>query len=254
MTVLECNNLTKKFKYTRKQMKKDKSGSKYKTAVNDVSFKVKKGTIFGLLGPNGAGKTTIQRMLSTLIEPNTGEILVEGVNVKDNPEEIKRKISFITGEMQFDKELTPDYLFLFFGRLYEYSDKEIKEKRDRIFKDLEIDSYRHTKMDSLSTGMKQKVSIAISLVNDPEIIIYDEPTNGLDIIATNVVIEYIKKLREQGKTIIVSTHIFSVVEELCDDVAILIEGSLVYESKMEKVLKEHMSTRALFFKLYEDRV
>lgn len=254
MITIECKNLVKKFKLTKKQIKDNNNGLKFKYAVNDVSFSVEKGSIFGLLGPNGAGKTTIQRMLSTLIEPNEGDIFVNGVNTKKDPEGIKRHISFITGEMQFDKDLTPDYLFLFFGRLYGYTDEQIKSKRDVIFDDLEISSYRHTKMDKLSTGMKQKVSIAISLVNDPEIIIYDEPTNGLDIIATNVVINYIKRLKKQGKTIILSTHIFEVVEELCDEVAILIDGKIVYENKMEVVQSKYKNLRELFFDLYEERV
>jgi len=113
-----------------------------------------------------------------------------------------------------------------------------------------MNDFRATKVGNLSTGMKQKVSIAISLINDPEIIIYDEPTNGLDIIASDIVVQYIRELNKQGKTIILSTHIFSIIEELCDDLAILIDGKIVFEGKLDDVLAEYKNVKSLFFDLH----
>ena len=253
MKIIECNNLVKEYKLSKKQIKQNKSDQKVKRAVDRASFAVERGSIFGLLGPNGAGKTTIQRVISTLIKPTSGEVFVDGLEVSDNSLAIRNKICFLTGEMELDKELTPEYLTLFYGRLYGLSDDQIKVRRDNLFNELDMNDFRATKVGNLSTGMKQKVSIAISLINDPEIIIYDEPTNGLDIIASNVVVQYIRELNKQGKTIILSTHIFSIIEELCDDLAILIDGKIIFEGKLDEVLAEYKNVKSLFFDLYGER-
>lgn len=250
MEKVEIKNLCREFKLSRKQQKDKKTSDKILIAVNNVSFSLKNGEIYGLLGPNGAGKTTTLRMLSTLIKPTSGEIFFDDISIKDNEYEIKKEIGFLTSELKLDEFFTPDYLFDYFSDLY-LIDKNVKNKRkEELFTKFGINEFRFKKVGELSTGMKQKVSLAISLAHNPSFIIFDEPTNGLDIIASKAVEDYLIELKKEGKMIIISTHIFSLVEKLCDRVGIIINGKLVYEDEMSNI-KENNNVETIFFDLYK---
>lgn len=252
--MLKVKNLKKVFKLSKKQMALEKTKDKYKKAVDGISFESKPGKIYGLLGPNGAGKTTTLRCIATLIKPNEGEIFVDNLNALKDEEEVRKKLCFLTNELKLDEFFTPNYTINYFGSLYGLSKAEIKKRKDNLFKKFGVDSYQETKIGELSTGMKQKLSIAVSLIHDPDIIIFDEPTNGLDIITAKIVTEYLVELRNAGKTVIISTHIMNVAEKLCDEIAILIDGKIKIEGTLEKILnttgKDNLEDA--FFGLYVD--
>lgn len=249
MEILVAKNLTKTFKLTKKQMKLNRTNEMLKVAVNDLSFVAYQGEIYGLLGPNGAGKTTTLRMISTLIKPDSGDVVVDGVSVLENPDAVRSKIGFLTSELKLEEFFTPSYLFDYFSGLYDI-DKEVSERRkDELFKKFEIDSFREVKIADLSTGMKQKVSLVISIVHDPDIIVFDEPTNGLDVVTAKTVTDFLIELKNRGKTIILSTHIFSLVEKLCDRVGIIINGKMVISDRLDSITKEK-SLEDKFFELY----
>lgn len=250
---LEVKNISKTFKLSRKQQKLNSTDEKKKLAVNDVSFTAFPGEIFGLLGPNGAGKTTALRIISTLIKPDSGDVIVGGSSVKDESFEVRSKIGFLTSELKLEDHFTPNYLFKYFGRLHGLEDEKIEERKESLFKKFGINPFAEVKVGDLSTGMKQKTSIAISLVHDPEFIIFDEPTNGLDVLTARSVTDYLLELKGQQKTVILSTHILSVVEKLCDRVGIIINGKLKVSDTMDHVMKEaNNDLEELFFKLIEE--
>lgn len=244
--VVEVKNISKTFSLTRKQRKIENNRENKKVAVNNISFSVKEGEIYGLLGPNGAGKTTTLRLLATLIKPDSGSINICGYSL-DKEEKIRECIGFLTSELKLEDYFTPNYLFTYFGKLYDLDDESILIQKEKLFKSLGIFDFAEVKYGNLSTGMKQKISLAISLINNPSVIIFDEPTNGLDIISTEVVIKFLLDLKKEGKTIILSTHIFSLVETLCDRVGIILDGSLVYEDTIKNNQK---TVKEMFFDIY----
>ncbi len=228
--IIEVDNITKTFELSKRDKKL--TGEKYKVAVDDISFKVKKGEIYALLGPNGAGKTTTMRCLSTLISPSKGTIKINGT---ENKEEIRKFISFLTSDLSLDKHFTPDYLFDYFSSLYGIKDNS--SLKEELFSLFGICEFRNVKIGELSTGMRQKTSIVISLVNDPLILIYDEPTNGLDCILTKEVVDYLRVLKNRGKTIIISTHILDIINKLADNLAIINYGQMIFDGSIQE-LKE----------------
>ena len=248
---LKVNNISKTFKLNSKQMKNEKTTKRTKTAVNDISFSVNRGEIYGLLGPNGAGKTTTLRIISTLIKPDSGDVLVEGCSVKSEPEKVREQIGFLTSELKLEDYFTPNYLFDFFSNLYGVENKERAERKSTLFEKFGINRFADVKVADLSTGMKQKVSLCISLVNDPQVIIFDEPTNGLDIITAKTVTDFLLELKEQGKTIILSTHVFELAEKICDRVGIIINGKLCMDCKMEDIENKN-GLEEIFFKIYNE--
>lgn len=248
---VSVNNITKKFHLSRKQQRIEKSNEKIKVAVNGLSFEAFPGEIYGLLGPNGAGKTTTLRCISTLIKPDSGDIFVDGESIMTNPDHVRRSIGFLTSDFRLEDFFTPNYLFDYFSKLHGIDESTMNIRKSMLFSKFGIDKFREVKVGELSSGMKQKVQLAISLVHDPLVIVFDEPTNGLDVITARVVTDYLMELKAAGKTIIVSTHIFSLVEKLCDRVGIIIEGKLVYSGDMKALLEEHGDLETLFFDLYE---
>lgn len=234
---LEVINVSKTFRLSRKQQKLNGTNEKRKIAVNDISFTAYPGEIYGLLGPNGAGKTTTLRIISTLIKPDDGDVLVGGSSVKDASYDVRSKIGFLTSELKLEDHFTPNYLFKYFGRLHGLEDEVIEEQRKVLFDRFGIHPFAEVKVGDLSTGMKQKTSIAISLVHNPDFIIFDEPTNGLDVLTARSVTDYLLELKEQQKTVILSTHILSVVEKLCDRVGIIINGKLKVSESMEDLMR-----------------
>lgn len=251
--IIVASNVTKRFKLSKKQQKINQTNKSVITAVNNLSFSVNKGRIYGLLGSNGAGKTTMLRMISTLIKPNEGEIKVLGYDVVKDAMIVRDEIAFLTSELRLEDFFTPSYLFTFYSRLHDVDEDLIEERKKYLFNIFEIGSFSEVKVGDLSTGMKQKVSLAISLAHMPEVIIFDEPTNGLDVLTAKVVTNFLLDLKEEGKTIILSTHIFSLVEDLCDDVGIIVDGKMVLEGTLEEVTKEKR-LEDVFFDVYKENV
>jgi sodium transport system ATP-binding protein len=254
--MIKVTNFTKIYKLSRKQMNLHKTKDKIKKAVDNVSFEARAGEIFGLLGPNGAGKTTTLRSIVTLLKPTEGNITVAGFDVVKEPFEVRKRIGFLTNELKLDGHFTPDYTFTFFGKLHGLEVDKIEERKAMLFEYFGISSYKDKKISELSTGMTQKLSIAISLVHDPEVVIFDEPTNGLDIITAKAVTDYLTVLKNEGKLVIVSTHIMSVAEKLCDHIAIIIGGKKVAAGTIADVL-EMTGTETLedaFFNIYKQEV
>jgi len=249
--ILKAEGLSKTFKLSAKQQKLQNTKKKVITAVNDVSFEAHEGEIYGLLGPNGAGKTTTLRILATIIKADKGDAMVDGSSVKEEPDAVRSKIGFLTSELKLEDFFTPNYLFDFFSKIH-HIDPAISESRKNVlFEKFGIDKFAEVKVANLSTGMKQKTSLVISIVHDPNIIIFDEPTNGLDVITAKVVTDFLLELKAQGKTIILSTHIFSLVEKLCDRAGIIIEGKMVACDTLANLTAEK-SLEDIFFDLYSE--
>lgn len=254
--MLEVRNLKKIYKLSRKQMAIEKKKDKYKNAIDNINFIAENNKIFGLLGPNGAGKTTILRCISTLIKPTEGEIYLDEYDIENHGQEFRKNICFLTNELKLDEHFTPNYTISFFGKLYGMSGEELKNRRNYLFEKFGIDKFSEVKIGELSTGMKQKLSIAVSLIHNPEVIIFDEPTNGLDIITARVVTDYLLELKNQGKCVIISTHIMEVAEKLCDGIAILLNGKIVIQGTLKYILSETNSDNLenAFFKLYSEKI
>ena len=248
--ILKVSGLNKKFKLSAKQQKINKTKDAYKQAVQDVSFSAYRGEIFGLLGPNGAGKTTTMRMLATLIQPDSGEAWIDGASIITQENEVRSKLAFLTGDLKLEQFFTPDYLFNFFSDLHKVDPQVRQQRKQALFQRFGIDRYAQTKVAELSQGMRQKVSLVVSIVHDPDVIIFDEPTNGLDVITARTVTDFLLELKAQGKTIIISTHIFDLIEKLCDRVGILINGQMVACDTLEKVC-DGMRLEDRFFAMYD---
>lgn len=249
--ILQVQGLRKTFKLSQKQQKLEKTKEKVRVAVDDLSFTAYEGEIFGLLGPNGAGKTTTLRMLATLIRPDSGDALLSGISVTKDPDKVRASIGFLTSELKLEEFFTPNYLFDFFSDLHKVDPTVREQRKKELFEKFGIDRFAEVKVANLSTGMKQKVSLVISIVHDPDIIIFDEPTNGLDVLTAKVVTDFLSELKAQGKTIIVSTHIFSLIEKLCDRVGIIIRGRMIVCDTLEAVCAgKNLEDR--FFDIYQE--
>ncbi len=216
--MLRVEEISKKF------WEKDK-GEFY--AVKKNSFEVNKGEVFGLLGPNGAGKTTLLRMLMHILKPSTGTIYVEGRSLEENLYEFKKKISFLSENTKLYEKLSPNELLDYFGQLYEIEKEVIEERKEKIFEKLHMNGFRNKQIGKLSTGQKQKTSLARTMINDADIYILDEPTLGLDIITSKAIIDFIKEKSKEGKTIIFSTHYMEEAEYLCDRIALFHRGEIL---------------------------
>lgn len=251
--VLTAQDLCKTFRLSKKQQQLEKTKEKVKVAVDHLSFSVYEGEIFGLLGPNGAGKTTTLRMLSTLIQPDSGDAFVLGNSVRTNPEEVRKNIGFLTGDLKLEDFFTPNYLFDFFSELHGVPAAQRQARKERLFGTFGIDRFAEVKVANLSTGMKQKAALAISLVHDPSIIIFDEPTNGLDVLTAKTVTDFLLQLRQEGHTIVVSTHIFSLIEKVCDRVGVVIDGRMAACDTLQQLCGgKNLEDR--FFDIYAETV
>lgn len=249
--VLRAENLTKTFVLSKKQQKALKTKEKKKVAVNGLSFNVYAGEIYGLLGPNGAGKTTTLRILSTLIKPDDGDAVVCDSSVVNDAPGVRGKIGFLTSELKCDEFFTPSFVFDFFAELQGVDEQTKNERKKMLFERFGIDKFAETKIAELSTGMKQKTSIAVSLVHDPDLIIFDEPTNGLDVVTAKSVTDFLIEQKQRGKTVLLSTHIFSLVEKICDRVGIVIDGRMVKEGDVKELCAEK-PLEDVFFDVYAE--
>jgi sodium transport system ATP-binding protein len=208
-------------------------------AVDNVSFTCQPGKIYGLLGANGAGKTTTLRMLATILEPTDGTAIVAGYDVIDHPEKVRANIGFLSTATALYPRLTAQEMVEYFGRLNGLDEATLKKRIDDIFSRLDMNSFRDRRCDKLSTGMKQKTSIARTLVHDPPVMIFDEPTTGLDVMTARTIIGFIADCRDRGKTVIFSTHIMSEVERLCDHIGIIHGGKLLEEGTLSELRAKH---------------
>ncbi|SER01902.1 ABC transporter ATP-binding protein [Piscibacillus halophilus] len=227
--MIEINEVTKRFQ--------DKK--KYVTALKHVSFTVEEGEVVGLLGENGAGKTTLLRAIATLLHPTDGTIKVAGYDTVKQPNDIKKKIGVLFGgETGLYDRLTARENLEYFASLYNLSKHETKVRIDELTKMFGMRDYLDRKVDGFSKGMRQKLAISRTLIHEPDIILFDEPTTGLDITAANVFRQLVHQLKQQGKTIIFSSHIMEEVQMLCDSVAMIHKGELIYHGNIEKLYEE----------------
>ncbi|MCI0659461.1 MAG: ATP-binding cassette domain-containing protein [Acidobacteria bacterium] len=195
-------------------------------AVDHISFAANSGEIFGLLGPNGAGKTTALRMIATILQPTAGTANIGGYDINKEAQQVRRKIGFLSGDMGLYHRLTPREVLRFFGRLNGLNGGGLEQRINHLFDLFDMHQFADSKIDSLSTGMRQKTSISRTIVHDPPILILDEPTSGLDVPTAHVVETYVRNARAAGKCILLSTHVMEEAEYLCDRIAVINQGKI----------------------------
>ncbi|MEP2789700.1 MAG: ATP-binding cassette domain-containing protein [Kangiellaceae bacterium] len=214
-------------------------------AVRDVSFSCDSGEVLGLLGPNGAGKTTSLRMLSTALQPTSGEIIINGQDVVADPLVMRKRIGFLSGTTSLYHRLTVRENVQYFGRLHGMTEEKLESEIKKVFELLDIHSFADKKADSLSTGMKQRANIARTVIHRPEVIVLDEPTTGLDVISAKTILDFIESYKQSGIPVIFSTHHLHEVEKLCDRVVLIDQGTTKFDGKIE-AFKQLSSTNNLY--------
>lgn len=220
-------------------------------ALDGVSFDAVPGQVYGLLGPNGAGKTTVLRILSTVLRPTSGTATVNGFNVVTQPSLVRQQIGFVSNNTGVYDRMTAAEMVAYFGRLYGLTEDLLQQRMEVIFDRLQMHAIRDVLGSKMSTGMKQKVSIARALVHDPPVLIFDEATAGLDVLVARALLETVAELRAHGKCIVFSTHIMREAERLCDRIAIMHRGHILAEGTLEQLLQTHAEEdlEELFFRL-----
>ncbi len=224
--MIEARHLTKTFKDKKRGLIK---------AVDDVSFSCRPGQIYGLLGANGAGKTTALRLLATLLQPTSGSAVVAGFDVATSPEKVRANVGFLAASTALYGRLTAREMITYFGQLNGLPDTEIAVRTERLADELVMHDFLDRRCDKFSTGMKQKTSIARTLIHDPAVMIFDEPTLGLDVMTARSIVRFVRDCRNQGKTVIYSTHVMAEVEKLCDVIGIIHDGRLVAEGTLAEL-------------------
>ncbi|MBW6499454.1 MAG: ATP-binding cassette domain-containing protein [Bacteroidales bacterium] len=231
--MIQVNQLTKDFSLSKKQMAEMGASSSSLRVLDNVNFECKPGRIFSLLGPNGAGKTTTLRIISTILAPSSGSVKVNGYDVVNDGSKVRSSIGFLTGSTGLYERLTPEELIAYFAKLHGVEKQAFEKKKDELFTILDMHDFARKRIGKLSTGMKQKVSIARTMIHDPEVLVFDEPTAGLDVIAAKNIIELIRDCKNRNKTVIFSSHIMSEVDLLCDDLAIIHKGRILFNDTMD---------------------
>ncbi len=204
-------------------------------AVDGVSLEVRPGEIYGLLGANGAGKTTVMRLLATLIAPTGGSAVVAGHDVVQAPAEVRAQVGFLAASTALYSRLTAREVVTYFGELNGLSRAKIKDRLERLAAELDMHDFLDRRCEGFSTGMKQKTSIARTLIHDPAVMIFDEPTLGLDVMTARAIIRFVQECRTRGKTVIYSTHMMHEVEKLCDRIGIIHGGRLLAEGTLAEL-------------------
>lgn len=247
--MIEINNVSKEF--TKQITKKEK---KTFFADKNITIKAKEGEVVGLLGPNGAGKTTLLRMLAGIMEPTEGTIKIDGINYKDNAQEIKRRIAFLSGNTKLYKDISPYELLKMCGEYYNIEKNELESQIKKISKRFNLDDFLHQRIENLSTGQLQRVNIARCVVHNPKYYIFDEATSGLDIISSKTILDFIKEEKNNNKCIIYSTHYMEEAENICDRVVLVHKGKIIKEGTPTSIIKETKTTnlRDAFFALIGD--
>ncbi len=228
--MIEAKHLTKTFK--------DKKRGVIR-AVDNVSFTCRPGRIYGLLGANGAGKTTTLRLLATLLQPTGGTATVAGHDVVSAPREVRAHVGFLAASTALYGRLTAREMITYFGRLNGMGHDAIRERITQLSADLDMDEFLDRRCEKFSTGMKQKTSIARTLIHDPAVMIFDEPTLGLDVMTARSIVRFVRQCRDRGKTVIYSTHVMAEVEKLCDTIGIIHGGKLCAEDTLEGLRQTH---------------
>jgi len=226
MSLVEVKNLRKIFK--------DKKLGEI-VAVNDISFSFEGGEVFGLLGPNGAGKTTLLRMLSTILSPSGGSAIIGGYDIRENPLEVRSQIGFLTGNTGLYGRLTAYEMLWYIGSLYGMKKEKLKRRCEEVSELLDMKDFLHRKCNHLSTGQKQRVSIGRTIIHDPPVLFLDEPTLGLDVMTSRTIISFIRKAREEGKGILLSTHEMNLVEKLADHISLVHMGKVIASGTLEEL-------------------
>jgi len=239
--MIEVQDLVKDFKLTRKIRKE--MGTEFKNkkslrAVDKISFTCQPGRIFALVGPNGAGKTTILRMIATMLKPTSGTIEVGGYDCQKNPQKVREKIGFMTDQTALYDRLTPYEMVKYIADLHGMEASVFKSRKDKIFDMLKIHEFANRRIARLSTGMKQKTSIARTIIHDPDVLVFDEPTTGLDVMTSRAIITLIRSCKEKGKTVIFSSHRMGEVNQISDDIAIIYKGSLFFNGGLDQFKSE----------------
>jgi sodium transport system ATP-binding protein len=244
--VIEAEGLTKIFF-------DPKRGGEFR-AVGGVSFTCRPGRIFGLLGPNGAGKTTTLRILATSLVPTAGRAAIDGIDVVRDPAAARARLGFCTGATGIYERLTPREMIRYFGRLYGSGEEAVERRAEELLDLFALRPYADTSCGRLSAGNRQKVSLARTIVHDPPVLVFDEPTTSLDVLVARTVTEFVADCRTRGRTVILSTHIMSEVEKLCDDVAILHRGRILLQGPVAEVKEKGGvgSIEDLFFSLVRE--
>jgi sodium transport system ATP-binding protein len=240
--MIEVDNLTKSFRDLRRGLVH---------AVEGVTFTAGPGEIFGLLGPNGAGKTTTMRILCTVLRPTGGTARIAGYDVATQPSEVRQHIGFMSVNTAIYDRMSAWEMVDYFGRLYGMTSEQLRERMEKVFADLQMNDFRDMLGAKMSTGMRQKVSIARAIIHDPPVLIFDEPTSGLDVLVARAVLKHIEQLRGLGKCILFSTHIMREVERLCDRVAIISRGKVQACGTLSELRRQHGQddVEELFFNL-----
>ena len=224
--MIKVDSLVKEFK------KKD--GSSFR-AVDGVSFEAQIGEIVCLLGVNGAGKTTIMRILSTVFKPQSGSALINGFDVVTQGDKVRASLGFLSGDTGLYARLTPREFIRYFGRLYGVEDKDIESRMLEMATLLEMHDFLDKKIEFLSSGMKQKVSIVRSIIHDPQVMIFDEPTVGLDILSARHIVSFIRSCKDKGKCVLFSTHIMREAERLADKIVLIHRGKVLTQGTLESL-------------------
>jgi sodium transport system ATP-binding protein len=223
-------------------------------ALDNVSFEAVPGQIYGLLGPNGAGKTTALRILSTVLVPTSGTVMVSGYDSVTQPEQVRHRIGYISTNTAVYDRMTAWEMVEYFGRLYGMTNCTLSDRMELLFERFQMQEIRDVLGAKMSTGMKQKVSIARAIVHDPPVLILDEATTGLDVLVARALLDAVAELREQGKCIVFSTHIMREAERLCDRIAIMHHGRILAEGTLEELRDRHGENdlEELFFQLISE--
>ena len=244
--MIVVDKVTKTFSVSRQQRRE--MGPEFKgsriDAVKEVSFTCRPGRIFTLLGPNGAGKTTMLRMIATMLKPSSGTIAVAGFDVVKEGVEVRKRIGFLTGNTGLYDRLTPDEMIKYYADLYGMDAQTYGRRRQEIFGLLGIHEFAWRRIGKLSSGMKQKVSLARTIIHNPDVVVFDEPTSALDVVTSRAIIQLIKRCREENKTVLFSTHRMGEVSLLSDDLAIIHRGSFIFNGTY-KEFENQMQTRSL---------
>lgn len=246
--MIEVQHVSKKFE---KRVSKKEKISFY--ADKDLSFSLKEGEILGILGPNGAGKTTLLRMLSGLMESSSGNILIDGMDYSKNKKDIQSKIAFLSGSTKLYKDISPLELLQMCGEYYGVEKDILEERIQMIVKRFQMKEFLYQRIENLSTGQYQRVSIARCLVHDPKYYIFDEVTSGLDVISSQIILDFIQEEKKRGKGIIYSTHYMEEAENICDDVLLVDHGHIMMLDKAKNILKKTKTNnlREAFFALMD---
>ena len=244
--MLEVKNITKEFE---KKVSKNETIKFY--ADNDISFVANEGEVVGILGPNGAGKTTLLRIIAGIMSPTDGEVIVDGKNHKNSSIEIKKDIAFLTGNTKLYKDISPYELLKMCGEYYGLSKNVLEKRINDIIKKFDMESFKHQRIDTLSTGQYQRTSISRCVVHDPKYYILDEPTSGLDVISSKVIIDFVKEAKKDKKTILYSTHYMEEAENICDKIVMINKGKVIIIGTPEEIRKKTKTTnlRDSFFVL-----